>query len=74
MQKPKLNPDGTITVRIKSSGQVLDLVPMAAYPMLNGGTAELVNQDEECMALAPAGERAVAAAQGGPRKKTATRR
>lgn len=68
----KRNPDGTIKVRIKATGQVLDLVPSAAFPMLHGGTAELA--DEESMTLAPIAERAVAAAQSGPRKKTAARR
>ena len=75
MQKPKPNPDGTITVRIKATGQVLDLVPFAAHPMLHGGTAELVSTEgTECAAVAPASERADAAAQSGPRKKTAARR
>jgi hypothetical protein len=80
MQKPKINRDGTITVRIRATGQVLDLVPFAAYPMLHGGTAEAVdtvpqnNAQTECTAVAPAGERAVAAAQSGPKRKTAARR
>lgn len=66
MITPKLNPDGTITVRIKATRQVLDLVPAAAYPMLNGGTAELI----ESMTVQPAAERAVAPAQSGPKKKS----
>jgi hypothetical protein len=66
-----LNPDGTITVRIKASGQVIDLVAAAAYPMINGGTAELLTPEIECAAVAPIAERAVGRAQAGPVKKSA---
>lgn len=70
MLKPKINGDGTITVRIKATGQVIDMMPSAAYPMLAGGTAE----QPESMTVEPAAEHAVAAAQAGPKKKQQTRR
>jgi len=65
MQKPKLNSDGTITVRIKATAQVIDMVPSAAYPMLNGGIAEV----PESMVVEPTAERAVLPM---PRKKSST--
>lgn len=35
-----------IRVRIKASGQVLEMAPIAARALLNGGTAELVDETE----------------------------
>lgn len=57
-----------IRVRIRASGQVLDMVPIVARRMIAGGTAEEV--PTESMAVSPRLERAVAPAQSGPSKKT----
>ena len=62
-----------IRVRVKATGQVLDMVPEVAKRMIAGGTAErinLVDSPVESMAVAPEAERAVVPAQAGPRKKT----
>lgn len=56
-------------VRIRATGQVLDMIPAAARAMVNGGTAEEVKSSES-MAVAPNAERAVAPAQAGPKKKS----
>jgi hypothetical protein len=55
-----------IKVRIRATGQVLEMVPNVAQRMIAGGTAVAVT---ESMAVAPAAERAVAPAQAGPVKK-----
>ena len=55
-----------IRVRIKATGQVLDMVPATAERMIVGGTATRV----ENMAVAPAAERAVAPAQASTSTKT----
>lgn len=60
-----------IKVRIRSTGQVTDMVPDVARCMIAGGTAEEVKPAEpETMAVAPLAEHAVAPAQA-PAKKTA---
>jgi len=57
-------------VRIKETGQVTDMVPAVARAMILGGTAEEVKSNAvESMAVAAAGERAVAPAQE-PQKKS----
>lgn len=60
----KQNPDGTITVRIKASGQVIDMMPSAAIPMVNGGLAEQFTRVRdagvhESAAVDPTGERKI---------------
>jgi hypothetical protein len=57
-----------IRVRIKASGQVLEMAPHPARAMILGGTAEEVKS--ESMAVAPAVECAVAPAQAEPAKKS----
>jgi hypothetical protein len=60
-------------IRIKATGQVLDMVPHVADRMIAGGTAELViseNKAIESQAVAPRAERAVTPAQAGPGRKT----
>ena len=60
-----------IRVRIKESGQVLDMVPDVARAMLAGGTAERADLGSiESQAVEPRSERAVAPAQAGPQKKS----
>lgn len=61
-----------IRVRIRATGQVLEMVPSVAQRMIAGKTAEEVsNEPMESMAVAHQAERAVSAAQAGPAKKTA---
>ena len=58
-------------VRIRASGQVLDMVPDVARAMILGGTAEEVKAAQpktETMAVAPIAEHAVASPQT-PKKK-----
>jgi hypothetical protein len=58
-----------IKIRIRETGQVLDMVPDVARAMINGGTAEEVKPAQpESMAVAPIAERAVAPAQAPSRK------
>lgn len=58
-------------VRIKATGQVVDMVPSVANRMIAGGTAELVESKTiESQAVAPRAERTVAPAQAGPARKT----
>lgn len=60
-------------VRIRATGQVLDMIPHVACAMLNGGTAELVETEQpkaiESQAAAPRAETAVDPAQRGPSRK-----
>ena len=70
------NSDHTVTVRIKESGQVIDMVPAVARELLNSGFAEQpefvkarAQQRPESAMVAPRGERAVAPAQAGPTKR-----
>jgi hypothetical protein len=56
-----------IRVRIKSTGQVLDMAPVPARAMIQGGTAEELKS--ESMAVAPIAERAVSPAQAGASRK-----
>ena len=51
-----------IKVRVRETGQVLDMVPAVARAMILGGTAEEVKPQPETMAMA-GGETAVAPAQ-----------
>lgn len=55
-------------VRIRATGQVLDMVPDVANAMIKGGTAEEVSKIESAV-VEPRAERAVAPAQSGPAKK-----
>jgi hypothetical protein len=57
-----------IRVRIRATGQVLDMAPAPARAMILGRTAEEVPSSES-MAVAPIAERAVAPAQAGAAKK-----
>jgi hypothetical protein len=61
-----------VTIRIKATRQVTDMVPAVANRMIAGGTAELVDDRNkiESTAVVPRAERAVAPAQAGPAKKT----
>ena len=61
-------------VRIRATGQVLDMVPDVARAMINGGTAEEVKKSVESMAVAGGAERAVAAAHSPERKPAKARR
>lgn len=56
-------------IRIRSTGQVTEMVPDVARAMITSGMAEEVKAQPESMAVDPAGERAVAPAQAGPAKK-----
>jgi hypothetical protein len=56
---------GFITIRIRETGQVTEMVPDVARAMILGGTADEV----ESMAVAQSAERAVAPAQAGARPK-----
>lgn len=67
-----------IRVRIKATGQVIDMVPDRARALIGIGTADAVNEDEakkletpgpEAATIAPAQERAVAPAQNKTKKK-----
>ena len=60
-----------VKVRIRETGQVLDMEPNAARAMLNSGRGELVQAAAvETAAVTPAAERAIAPAQEKkPRKK-----
>jgi len=66
MQK---NPDGTVTVRMRASGQVVDLIPDAARAYLSSGMAEELSQAKESTMRQPKAERAVSAAQAAPRRR-----
>ncbi len=64
-----------IKVRIKATGQVLDMLPSAARAMIAGGTAELVGDSNssqaqpQTAAIEPRNERAIAPkASARPRK------
>jgi hypothetical protein len=59
---------GFITIRIKETGQVTEMVPDVARAMICGGTA--VEVKPESMAVDPVAERAVLPAQDGPSKKS----
>ncbi|HEY3972327.1 MAG TPA: hypothetical protein VGM18_04935 [Candidatus Sulfotelmatobacter sp.] len=73
--------NGYKTIRVRSTGQVTEMVPDVARAMINSGMAEEVGSPSssgdrvkpeskpESTAVAPAGERAVAPAQAGPTKK-----
>jgi hypothetical protein len=64
-----------LKVRIRASGQVLDMVPAVALRMIAGGTAEEVTSSQpESMAVAPIAERAVAPAQSSSRKPLLSRK
>ena len=58
---------GFITIRIKETGQVTEMLPEVARAMIAGGTAEPL--ETESMAVVPSAEHAVAPAQAGPTKK-----
>lgn len=68
-----------IQMRIKATGQVLDLVPHVARAMYHGGTAELINESDrdrmtivapaETAAIEPRAETAVTKAHKPPKKK-----
>ena len=62
------NPDGTITVRVKATKQVIDLIPDAARALIGSGIAEEFTRKESTM-LEPRAEHAVAAAQHAPQKR-----
>lgn len=62
-----------IRVRIRASGQVLDMVPAVATAMILGGTAEEVKAPPETMAVAPIAERAVTPAQSPAHKPAFSR-
>lgn len=60
-----------IRVRIKGTGQILDLVPHVARARIAGGTAELLEEPAaETAALDPSTEQAVTSAHKPPKKKT----
>jgi len=63
--------NGFITVRVRATGQVTEMVPHVARAMILGGTAEEVTTPggSESMAVAAVAERAVAASQNKPAKK-----
>ena len=62
-------------VRIRATGQVIDMVPDVARAMINGGTAEeLKNPVVESQAVTGGAERAVAAAHTSERKPARARR
>jgi len=58
-----------IRVRIKETGQIVDLIPAVAHARIGGGTAErvVVNPRPETAAVKPA-ERAVSTKQDPPKK------
>lgn len=63
-----------VNIRIKATGQVTEMVPDVARALLASGMAEKVDASPapripESMAVEPVAERAVAAAQDGPRRK-----
>ena len=59
-------------VRIKATGQVIEVIPSVGRAMVAGGTAEEVRDEPaaETAALDP-GEKAVTSAQKPPKRKTA---
>lgn len=60
-----------VRVRVKATGQVLDMIPDVARRMIAGGTAEAIANSGtpiESMTLAQA-QTAVAPQQTGPRRK-----
>jgi len=63
-----------ITIRIRETGQVTEMVPDVARAMLASGVAERVDTKTaarpESAMREPAAERAVAPAQAGPTKKS----
>ncbi len=59
-------------IKIKSTGQVTEMVPDVARALIGSGMAEEVKT--ESMAVAPAAERAVAPAQSGPNMKSTVSR
>jgi len=79
-----MNDSQLIKMRIKATGQVLDLVPSVARAMFHGGTAELVDVEDaermrppagaETASVEPRAERAVARAQAPPKKKAKPRK
>lgn len=63
-------------VRIKATGQVIDMVPRAAHALIGGGTAEAVTEKKvvETAMRQGQGARAVAPAQtSAKRRKAGTR-
>jgi len=68
----QLATNGYRLIRVRSTGQVTEMVPDVARALINSGMAEEVTPVKparpESMAVA-AGERAVAPAQAGPSKK-----
>jgi hypothetical protein len=66
------NPNGTVTVRVRATGQVIDMVPESAAAMLYGGTIEEVNPESTALDSRSA-ERAVTGAQE-PRRRPLKKR
>ncbi len=60
---------GYIRIRVKSTGQVTEMVPDVARAMINSGMAEEVKRTTESTAVTPIAEQAVAPAQAGPQRK-----
>lgn len=61
-----------IRVRIKATGQIVDLVPAVARARISGGTAESLEENKaETTALEPRAETAVTAEHKPPRRKSA---
>jgi hypothetical protein len=59
-----------IRIRIKATGQVIDMVPAGAFPLLDAGMAERIEpQQPESATVIPISERADAAPQTGPARK-----
>ncbi len=61
-------------VRIRATGQVLEMVPHAANAMIDGGTAELVLDETkgpktETTTAMPRSEKAVGPGQNPPKRK-----
>lgn len=61
-----------IRVRIKATGQIVDLLPAVARARVAGGTAELVEDKlSETAAVEPRAEAAVTAEHKPPKRKSA---
>jgi len=59
-------------IRVKSTGQVIDMVPRTAMAMVDGGTAELVeDRQTETTTAEPRAEKAIGRGQNPPKRKRA---
>jgi hypothetical protein len=58
-------------IRLKGSGQVVDLIPAQALARVHGGTADFIEEPRaaETTALDPAARRAVMSQQDPPKRK-----